>query len=97
MGNWYSKSAICKRFLYLNQFFRKKPEIVSGKNSFFVITLLVLPIEFVLTLAFKRTVLYGNVELSFAKLKYGTPVFKKSFSFSENLFLIQGIGNMPFS
>ena len=58
-----------------------------------MIGLLVLPIEFVLTLAFKRTVLYGNV----TKLKYGTPVFKKSFSFSENLFLIQGIENMPFS
>ena len=64
------------------KFSKKNNEIVSGKNSFFVIGSFVLPIQFVLTLAFDRVVLY--------LLQF----FKKSFSFSENLFLIQGIENM---
>ena len=70
------------RGFYTQIKFSKKTERVSGKNSFFVIGSFVLPIQFVLILAFDRVVLY--------LLQF----FKKSFSFSENLFLIQGIENM---
>ena len=75
----------------------QKNEVVSGKNSFFVIGSFVLPIQFVLTLSFDWVVLNRNVALSFAELKTVLQFSKKSFRFPEILFLIQGIENMVIS
>ena len=35
LGNWYSKSTICKKFLHSNNVF-KKNKVVSGKSPFLV-------------------------------------------------------------
>ena len=46
----------------------QKIEVFSGKTSFFVISTFSLPFLFVLTVAFDRSVLYGNIALSIVVL-----------------------------
>ena len=68
--------------------FKKKKKVVSAKTAFFVMVHFLLPILFVLSLAFDRAILNGNAALSIVVLltKTGSPVFQKGFCFSKNLF-----------
>ena len=95
LGNWCSKSTIFKRLLYSISF--QKNGGTQWQSSFFVIDPFCTPHSVCLNIGFwQGRFLWKCCAFICSTLNWKTLLqfFKKSFSFSENLFQIQGIENV---
>ena len=74
-----------KTQVFILELICQKTKVVWGKTPIFVISPFCFPFSIVLTLAFVRAVLYGNVTFSVIVVPV-LQLFEKGFGFSEKMF-----------